>query len=129
MGGQPTGNSHGQCSARGNHRLSAAKEAECGRVKHVPDSFRRLPRVRSRVRALQYDSELEARKYTVPADSGEVARRAFSVSGDDLRGRWQAASRRQPAARPHAWLIGDGPGREQPAEVEERVADRAHLPV
>src|SRR5581483_4481997 len=71
----PTGSSR-----RGDERLGALEQPERRRVQHVADGARRLPGAGARVRALEYDAQLEACEHGVPADGRHIARRPLSVA-------------------------------------------------
>src|ERR1700733_2743058 len=108
---------------------AAAGEQRHGHgVQPVADRSVREPGAGPRVGALQNDPELEAGQHDVPVERVGAAVADGGVRGDDLADRPNVARLPQRAAHLHG-LVPVGDAGHEPAEVDQRVANRGHLPV
>src|SRR5688572_329085 len=118
-------------SSGGDQGVGAGEQPERDGVEHVADGLRGLAGARPGVGALEDDAELEAGEDRVPGDGRGVAVAALGVVGDQLvAGGQPAGVAERPGDDVGHGVVGAqrlGPGGEQPAEVEQRVADGAHL--
>src|SRR5262245_31862971 len=115
-------------SGPGDARAGAREERERDLVQRVADGALGLPGAGARVRALEDDPEPIAGEHLVPRDRVEAAPRALAVARDELGGGREALPGPD-AAGDHLAPARVGPGREELAEVEQRVADGRELPV
>ena len=90
------------------------------------------PALELRVAALEHDRQLPAGEHVVPTERGRVAARASRVALDErgaARAGASTAKRRfLRHAEPHR-ALGSGMEDQRPREVDQRIADRGHLPV
>jgi hypothetical protein len=107
----------------------AFEEAESGGVQAVADGFGRLAGEGAGVGAFENDAELVAGQHGVPFDGAHVARGAGGVVGDEFGLLGEAFPGMDDDGAAGAGAVVLGPGGEQPAEIDEGVADGGEFPV
>jgi hypothetical protein len=107
----------------------AREQAESRHVEPVAVGLGRPPGERTRMSSLENDSQLEAREHRVPVDGRQVTLTALRVTLDELSRSGQSTGAGESAVDLIGGAVFLRPDSEQPAKVEQWIADCGHLPI